>query len=568
MMRKRIFGAVRSFTIMPQPQGANIEASLPLCGAGVSPAHPWHCQNLRARTPSPQLPPVAEALPFHGARGSVLVMVLVMVALASMIAASLLYRMNSEVSAAAASGNGEQAYQAALSGIARSLSMLAGQADVLDNPDMLQNQLVQDDGATKWYFTVYAGSGDQKQLRYGLEDEAGKINLNAMAAGGLTLADTTNQAGATILKNLLGRFSSIADTDELADCLIDYIDRDSTPGPKGAEQDYYDKLSCPYLIKNARLASVEELLLVKGFDARIVYGEDANLSSILDPNEDDGDKNFPPDNSDGQLDCGLLGLATVASYERNVDSQGQNRININGNGEELAKLDSAGLNPATVNFIKMYRAEGNQFSDASQLLQMSYTLKTSQTAGSQDGGRSGRGGRRPPRGTGSQASSSQPEAVPAGSVIESGVDDAQQLELVLDKLAIRSGGSPLSGLVNLNTADAEVLRCIPGIDENLASSIVTGRVSLDSQKKTAIAWLFGENLVDAQKFKEIAPYLTARSYQYRIRCVGFGVPCGRYRILEAVVDLAGSSPRIAYLRDITRLGLPAAMDTQAQEHSN
>ena len=511
----------------------------------------------------------------HDARGSVLVMVLVMVALASMIAAGLLYRMNSEVSAAAASGNGEQAYQAALSGIARSVSMLTVEAadadkpDVMDNPDMLQNQLVQDDGATKWYFTVYAGSGDQKQLRYGLEDEAGKININAMAAGGLSPSDTTNQTGRTILRNLLGRFSSIADTDELADCLMDYMDRDSTPSPKGAEQDYYDKLSCPYLIKNAPLASVEELLLVKGFDARMVYGEDANLSSILDPNEDDGEKNFPPDNSDGQLDCGLVGLATVASYERNVDSQGQNRININGGAEELAKLESAGLNPTTVNFIKMYRAEGNQFSDASQLLQMSYTLKTAQTAGSQDGGRRpGRGGQRPPRGPGSQPSSGQQEVLQAGSEIKSGIDDAQQLELVLDKLTISGGGSPRSGLVNVNTADAEVLRCIPGIDENLASSIVTGRVSLDSQKKTGIAWLLSENLVDGQKFKEIAPYLTARSYQYRIRCVGFGVPCGRYRIIEAIVDLAGSSPRIAYLRDITRLGLPAAMDTQMQEHIN
>ena len=36
----------------PQLQGANMEGSLPFCGAGVSPAHPWHCQDLQARTPA------------------------------------------------------------------------------------------------------------------------------------------------------------------------------------------------------------------------------------------------------------------------------------------------------------------------------------------------------------------------------------------------------------------------------------------------------------------------------------------------------------------------------------
>ncbi|MBE3071214.1 MAG: hypothetical protein IMZ66_13345 [Planctomycetes bacterium] len=63
----------------------------------------------------------------------------------------------------------------------------------------------------------------------------------------------------------------------------------------------------------------------------------------------------------------------------------------------------------------------------------------------------------------------------------------------------------------------------------------------------------------------MAPFVTARSFQFSVRCVGFGVPCGRFRVLEAVLDLSGGEPRVLYLRDITRLGLPLALDADFVE---
>jgi len=63
----------------------------------------------------------------------------------------------------------------------------------------------------------------------------------------------------------------------------------------------------------------------------------------------------------------------------------------------------------------------------------------------------------------------------------------------------------------------------------------------------------------------VAPYLTTRSFQYSLRCVGFGVPCGRYRVLEAMLDTGGGAPRVIYLRDISRLGLPFALNVEAIE---
>ena len=42
-------------------------------------------------------------------------------------------------------------------------------------------------------------------------------------------------------------------------------------------------LDPPYRAKNKPLDTVEELLMVKGFDGRILYGEDYNRNGYLDP---------------------------------------------------------------------------------------------------------------------------------------------------------------------------------------------------------------------------------------------------------------------------------------------
>jgi len=59
--------------------------------------------------------------------------------------------------------------------------------------------------------------------------------------------------------------------------------------------------------------------------------------------------------------------------------------------------------------------------------------------------------------------------------------------------------------------------------------------------------------------------LTARSYQFRVRCLGYGWPCGQFRVIEAIVDLARGSPRISYQRDLTRLGMPFAIAADVEE---
>ncbi|MBI5722769.1 MAG: general secretion pathway protein GspK [Planctomycetes bacterium] len=453
-------------------------------------------------------------------RGTVLVAIIIIMAMTAMVASSLMFRMYAEVKAAAAGSRGQQAYDAAMSGLNRVIAIMkvsGGNPEVWqDNPQLFLNQLVATDGAESWYFTVYSPNpGDSRTPCFGLADESGKININvADAQTLLRLPDMTT---------------------ELVDCLMDYIDADDVARAEGAEQAYYDQLPVPYLIKNGPLMTIEEAILIKGFNAQIVYGEDANLNGILDPNEDDGDDGFPPDNRDGKLNLGLKGCATTISYDYNTDGEGKARVNINGNQSDLGKLSETGLPEQTVTFIKAYRTSGKMFKHPSELLEMTMQLPA------------------PPGGPGP----GQPTS------LSSGVG-AEELPAVLDKLTVlpSDGATPQVGLVNVNSASADVLMAA-GLDGDVAQRIVDARTGVPAELKTTAAWLYTEGLMDADAFKAIAPKLTGLGYQFSLRCVGFSSPSGQFRIIDAVIDMAGQTPKILYLRDITRMGLPFSLDVSA-----
>src|SRR5437867_3784573 len=214
-------------------------------------------------------------------RGFVLVAVLVVILLVSMVAASLMFRVRAEETAVAAGAGSEQAWAAAMSGVYEAIHLVQqsapGEIDWQDAPQILRERLAFDDGADRWYFSVYTDGGpDRQEVRFGLTDEASKLNLNHATEA------------------MLAKLPRV--TPYLAQGLLDFIDRDNTPRAEGAEQEYYDSLAHPYTVLNGPLSTLEELLLVRGFTPAVLYGEDANLNFQLDGNEDDGDEQFPPDN--------------------------------------------------------------------------------------------------------------------------------------------------------------------------------------------------------------------------------------------------------------------------------
>ena len=448
--------------------------------------------------------------------GTVLAAVLVVAALAATVAVSVLYLMRAEVGAQTARSRGERAYGAALSGLEFSMALLAARSAEPplwdDNPEFFHNRLAQDDGSDQWYFTVYADSPlSEDQVRFGLSDESARLNLN------------------TADEETLRRFAPLPP--ELVDALLDWRDADDEPRREGAEQtDTYDRLPLPYRVRNGPLRTLEEVFLIKGFNASVVYGEDANLNGLLDPNEDDSNVTFPLDDRDGALNRGLYGLATVWSYEPNVDRQGDRRLDLNG---DASALEDLGLSEGVLAFIKIYRAEGNTFKHPSDLVEMEYQLK---------------------------------QAHPEFPDLKAGDTVAVQLEpgdlaVLLDRLTVGSARR-VAGLVNVNAARPEVLAALPAMDEALARQIADVRTGLDAETRSTIAWLYTQGVLDAPAFKALAPKLTARSFQYRVRSIGFGAGCGQFRVLEAVVDVAGARPQVLYARDLTRLGLPLALNAE------
>ncbi len=63
---------------------------------------------------------------------------------------------------------------------------------------------------------------------------------------------------------------------ELIDCFNDWVDRDDAHRLNGAESDDSFYRERGYEVKNAPVDLVDELLLIKGFDARILYGGPAD----------------------------------------------------------------------------------------------------------------------------------------------------------------------------------------------------------------------------------------------------------------------------------------------------
>lgn len=444
-------------------------------------------------------------------KGTILVLVLMILSILSLAVLSQMMLCRGETAVASGNQRLYQARSAAMSGIARGLAVLESNPDDSklwqDNPELFQAQLVTAEGGEEWYFTVYADSIDGKTPRYGIEDEGGKINLNAASPD-------------MLLKLLNGRT-------DLADALMDYLDADAETRTEGAEQDYYDNLAQPYRIRNGRLSTLEELLLVKGFDGRVVFGNDANRNGLLEKNEDDGEESFPPDNADGQLDTGLRGKATVITYESDKD-----RVDLNSAPPQ--DLREAGLSQKTVDYIDAYRKSkaGPAFKDASELIDAKPVVDD--------------------------------QADPAKKITYASDLTATtgNLGTVLDKLTClgptRKGQQIRPGRVNLNTAPLSVLMCLPGLTEQSAQQIFDMRDRMDGPAKASPAWVLTQNVIDASAFKKLAPYATARSRQFRIRSFGYCPTNGRFCVLEATVDLAGKQPRLMYLRDLTALGVPMA----------
>tara|TARA_B110000014_G_scaffold262356_1_gene256138 strand:+ start:152 stop:1801 length:1650 start_codon:yes stop_codon:yes gene_type:complete len=522
-------------------------------------------------------------------RGSILVIVLVVVALLSLGAYTFSEMMMIEAEATGMYGRQVQTRAMADSGVELVSALLGDSLDPRDiglyhDPDQFRAVTVidGDNPALSGRFSVVApieADPNYRQIRFGLIDESARINLNAILSMQLDTTDfeldTVTDDGTEdldlpmelaqreVLMGLPGM------TEEIADCILDWIDDDDDVRELGAELDYYDGLGVPYSPRNGPITSLDELLKIKGIDSWLLYGEDANRNGLLDPNEDDGEARPPDDDADGILTLGWNSLLTTTAREVNLRADGEERLNVNqGLLTELYDAIVEEFDEDTAKFVVAYRMYGstedpetgdwpvpepedpvtkgelNLARGYRREIRSVYELVGITVTANEEGE------------TGAETYTYEsPWAGDPGSM-ESYLPD------LMDVLSV-SDDPYIDGRINVNQARREVLLGVPGMTEELVDEILaaravdskTGEPSPELQEQRATAgWLVTEGLVELETMRLLDPFLTSRGAVFRMQVIGHFDAGGPFTRLEAVIDATGELPKVTFARDLTQLG--------------
>ena len=329
-----------------------------------------------------------------------------------------------------------------------------------------------------WFIGAPGPSDPTDSPTFGLVDEASKLNLNS--------------ASAAMLANLPGM------TADLAQAIVDWRHTQGTAATDGSSSITLGT------VKGAPFESVDELELVNGgTDPSVLYGDDANLNHVIDPEEN-------TISSLGQFNSGLLEYVTVFSREPNTQSDGTRRVNI--------------TNP-TSNALRQLLAQTLGSARSQQIMNRL-------------------------RGAG-RVRSVLEFSVKAGLSVT-------ELDQLTPKITMK-GGSYAVGLINVNTASAAVLACVPGITTDLANAIVAARTTPTSGVTTNLAWV---QPILGSAITQAGPWLTAQSYQVSADVAAVGRFGRGYRRTLFVLDNGTGTPQIVYRRNLAALGWALGKDAR------
>ena len=191
---------------------------------------------------------------YSSQRGVALLTILVMVALATILAATIAKRQTNTAENTGYLMRQDQSLLYAKSAEAFFSELLIQDSDNGSSIDHLQENWAKPMPP----FPVEDGSVSGK-----LQDESGKFNLNNLVkADGNQVDDSARRW----FEKLLQRVGLPA---ELSQAVIDWQDtNDEVTGAMGAESSYYQGLDPAYLTPNTKFHSIEELKLVRGFEGK------------------------------------------------------------------------------------------------------------------------------------------------------------------------------------------------------------------------------------------------------------------------------------------------------------
>ncbi len=428
--------------------------------------------------------------------------------------------------------------------------------------------------------------GNLSGVRYGLEDESTRLNLNAL----LLLDKAQENAARDLLMGLPGM------TEDIADAILDWIDEDDEPREFGAESDYYMSLDPPYAAKNGPLDTVEELLLVRGVTPELLFGADANRNGTLDPSEMERSQMLAPlqmgattassasadtetaatdaaasetqDSSTadilntGSMDRGWAGYLTLYSAEKNVNSDGEPRIDLNSDDlETLYESLAERLNEDWARFIIAYRQFGPYSGNDSG--------KDLATIGDLDLTKNGRTKLTQVLDLiGKKVQVTVPgendPIVIAPAFPNDPISMAVYLPVLMDNTTITSDKT-IPGRININQAPRPILQGIPGMDSDMVEQILAQRETgaeqtMDASEQNHETWLLMAGIVTLDQMKKLMPFVTTGGDVYRAQIVGYYEDGGVASRAEVIFDATGPVPRIVSWKDISHLGRGYPLD--------
>jgi DNA uptake protein ComE-like DNA-binding protein len=181
---------------------------------------------------------------------------------------------------------------------------------------------------------------DYTQYQYGITDESGKLNINAVTSDELM----------TLPENL---------AQNIADAIVDWRSPTGQASSDGAETPYYESLPEPYDCKNAAYETVEELLLVDGVTPQLLFGADLNRDGVISTAEQNAAGSNGAINT-GQDPRGLFNFLTAYSQQPAARGRsGTGLVNIN-TASEAVLMALPGMSQSTADEIINQRQSTDQ----------------------------------------------------------------------------------------------------------------------------------------------------------------------------------------------------------------
>ena len=439
---------------------------------------------------------------------SILVGLLWCLVLLSVIVIGVLHTARLDLMVVKNQGDRIQAHYLALAGIEKTKALLFQDTknrsrnaknhsgDLYNSPQDFQNVAF-----GRGHFEVFRrGRQDENGgIIYGVSDEESRLNLNIASMDELGKLDqmTTNMVAA----------------------IQDWRDGDNEVTPGGAEAEFYLANQPPYLPRNGPFQTVRELLMVNGITSDLLFKQDKDQNGLLGGEPDaSGAPNY--DQGGVLEDAGWSGLLTVDSTTRNVSATGDDRVNVQ-TADEQELTGVKGITQPIARAIIAYRGQ-NELKTLADLLDVRAQQNPNQ-AGTTPGN--------------SGSTANGPKVINQDLLMD-----------IADDVTVESGAD-LPGMVNINTANIDVLACLPGLDRDLAQAIISRRQSEGFFAN--VAGLLKVQGMTTDIFKQVAPLVTARSETYRIICEGRVDSSGARQRIQVMVHVGAQQiDTLSYREDL------------------